>query len=87
MYVKFFRVREIFGGTQGFAGFAVCSFCVKSYYFENVCNLRSRLFFHQKLLMNRLLSRTFVVVNGIVFNRSNGFMIKGLIACLMNQKR
>ena len=53
--------------------FAVFSFCVKNYYLEN-------------LLINRLLPSAFVLVNGIVFNRSNGLMIKCLIiACLLKE--
>ena len=27
---------------------------------------------------------SFVLINGILFNRSNGLMVKCLIACLMN---
>ena len=44
-------------------------------------NLRSRLLFHWNLLINRLLTSASVLINGIVFNRSNGSMIKCLIAC------
>ena len=35
-------------------------------------------------LLTRLLTSAFILVNGIVFSRSNGLMIKCLIACLMN---
>ena len=51
---------------------------------SKMLNLCSRLFFHENLLTKRLLKRVFVLVNGIVFNRSNGLRIKCLIACLMN---
>ena len=40
-----------------------------------MCNLRSRLFFHWNLLIKRLVNRVFVLVNGIIFNRSNELMI------------
>ena len=51
-----------------------------SKYYENDC----RLLFHQKLFINRLLTSAFVLVNGIVFNRSNGLIIRCLIAFLMS---
>ena len=41
-------------------------------------NSWSRLLFHKNLLINRLLS-VFVLVNGIVFERSNGLIIEYLI--------
>ena len=37
-------------------------------------NLCSRLLFHKNFLNNRLLTSAFVLVNGIVFNRSNGLI-------------
>ena len=40
-----------------------------------MCNLRSRLFFHWNLLIKRLVNRVFVLVDGIIFNRSNELMI------------
>ena len=51
-------------------------------------NLCPRLLFHQNLIINRLLTSVFVLVNGILVTRSNGLMIKCLmnkylIACLM----
>ena len=48
---------------------------------RNIC---SRFLLYYNLLVNRLLTSVFVLVNGIVCNRSNGLMIKYLIACLMN---
>ena len=65
---KFFRERKIFP-TQVLAGFAVFSFCISF-----VRNL--------SLLINRLLTSAFL--SRIAFNRSNGLIIKCLIACLMN---
>ena len=47
-------------------------------------NLCCRLLFYQNLLINRLLTTAFVLVNGIVFSRSNGLIIQCLKACLMN---
>ena len=47
-------------------------------------NLCCRLLFYQNLLINTLLTSVFVLVNGIVFSRSNGLIIQCLIACLMN---
>ena len=47
-------------------------------------NLCSRLLFHKNLFINRLLTSVLVLVNGIVFNRSNGLIIKCLTECLMN---
>ena len=76
MYVKFFRERKNFH-TQVFAGFAVFSFCVQNYYFENMRNLKT-------LFTNRLLKNVFVLVIGIVCNSSNGLIMKCSIACLMN---
>ena len=38
----------------------------------------------QTLLINRLLTNTFILANGIVFNMLNGLIIKCSIACLMN---
>ena len=37
-------------------------------------NLRSRLLFHKNLLINRLLTSVFVLINVIEFTRSNGFV-------------
>ena len=71
MYVKFFHVRKTVR-TKVFAGFAIFPF----FHVSKMLNLCSRLLFHQYLLINRLLTSVFVLVNGIVFNR-----IK--IACLM----
>ena len=49
-----------------------------------VGNSLSRLLSHWRLLINRLLTSAFVLVNRIVLNKSNGLMIKCLITCLMN---
>ena len=45
---------------------------------SKMLNLCSRLRFHYNLLINRLLTSVFVLVNGIIFNRSNGLVIKSL---------
>ena len=71
MYVKFVRIRKIFR-TQVFARF------LQSFYFVfkvTVTKMRnvlcSRLLFQKNLLIHRLLTSVFVLVNGIVFKRSN----------------
>ena len=48
---------------------------------SKMLNLCSRLHFHYNLLINRLLTSVFVLVNGIIFNRSNGLLIKSLKIC------
>ena len=75
------RVRKIFR-IQDFAGFAV--FILFKIIISKVHNSWSRLLFHKNLLISRLLTSVFVLVNGIVFERSNGLIIEYLIACLMN---
>ena len=80
MYVKFFRVRKIFR-TQVFAGFA-CILCLKLLYRKCVTYVVGCSFI--KTCQQVLLTRVFVLVNGIVFSRSNGLMIRSLIACLTN---
>ena len=82
MYIKFIRVSKIFR-SQVFAGFAVFSFAVKIT-ISKMRNLCSSLLFHENLLISTLLTRVFILINGIVFNRLNGLVIKCLIACLMN---
>ena len=47
-------------------------------YFENA-NLCPRLLIHKDLLINRLLTSVFVLASGIVFNKSNGLVIKCLV--------
>ena len=47
-------------------------------------NVYSRLQFHLKMLSINLLRSASILVNRIIFNRSNGLMIKYLIACLIN---
>ena len=76
------HVRKIFH-TDVFAGFAVFSFSVYSKLLLRKC-VTSRLLFYQNLFINKLLTSVFVLVNGIVFSRSNGLIIQCLIACLMN---
>ena len=49
----------------------------------NFVNL-SPTFCPRLLLKSTLLTSVFVLVNGIVFIRSNGLMVKYLIVCLMN---
>ena len=77
VYLKFVRVRKMFC-TQVFAGFAVLITISKM---RDLC---SRLLFHYKLLINRLLTSVFVLVNRKVFRRSNNLIIKRLITCLIN---
>ena len=67
MYVKFFRVRVIFR-TQVFAGFVVLHFVFKVT-ISKMLNFCSRFLFYSTLLINRLLTSAFVLVNGIVFDR------------------
>ena len=76
VYVKFF-VYKILQGLQSFH-------FVFKIIISKVRNSWSRLLFHKNLLINRLLTSVFVLVNGIVFERSNGLIIEYLIACLMN---
>ena len=45
-------------------------------------SLCSRWLFHLKLLVKRLLTSVFVLVNGIVFNRSKGLITECLISCI-----
>ena len=42
-------------------------------------NSWSGLLFHRNLLINRLLKSVFVIVDGLVFERSNGLIIECLI--------
>ena len=66
---------------------------LQSFYFvfkitiSKMRNFCSRLLFHINLLINRLLTSVFVLVNGIAINRSKGLITKYLIACLMIQKK
>ena len=76
VYVKFF-VEKFLRDLQSFHFVFKITFLKM----RNIC---SGSFFHKNLLINRLLTIVFVLINGIVFNRSNGLMIKFLTACLMN---
>ena len=74
MYIKFFRIRKIFR-IQVFAGFALQSFnFVFKITITEMHNVCCRLVFYQNLFTNRLLTSAFVLVNGIVFGRSNGLI-------------
>ena len=75
MYVKFF-VHKFLRDLQSFH----FMFKITISKMRNLC---FRLLFHWNLLIRRLLRSVFVLVNGMVFNRSNGLMIKCLIACLI----
>ena len=82
-----FRVRKIFSCTYNFSNTRFCRICslfilcLKLLF--RIC-VNYVLLFYQNLLMNKLLTTVFVLVNGIVFSRSNGLITQCLIAYLMN---
>ena len=69
MYVKYFCTSKIFR-AQVSVGFQVFKITI-----SKMC---------KNWLINRSITSVFVLVYGIVFNRSNGLIIKCLSACLMN---
>ena len=83
-----FRVRKSCSCAKNFSYTRFCGICSLLILFEittsKMGNFWSRLLFHKNLLINRLLTSVFVLVNRILFERSNGSIIKCLIACLMN---
>ena len=76
LYVKFF-VHKFFRDLKSFH----FVFKITTLKVRKLC---PRLLFHQNLLINRLLRHVFVLLNAIVFNRSNGLIIECFIAFLMN---
>ena len=82
-----FQVRQIFSCTLNFSCTSFRGICMQFVFKTTIPKMRNlccRLLFYQNLLINTLLTSVFVLVNGIVFSRSNGLIIQCLIACLMN---
>ena len=71
-----FQVRQIFSCTLNFSCTSFRGICMQFVFKTTIPKMRNlccRLLFYQNLLINTLLTSVFVLVNGIVFSRLNGF--------------